>query len=470
MIRSLSPSRLGFAVGLAGLVVASVILLDPAPHSAGRPVAAQAGCVSLPIVNGGFEQPDVGKFLTIDQELVPGWSTTASDGEIEIWQSGFQGVPAAEGEQFAELAANEPSRLFQDLPTTPGRTLFYRLFHRGRKGVDTMEVDIGAPGRLPDATRQISTPNTVWQQVVGRYTVPPGQTTTRFGFRAVANASGNPTEGNFIDGVVIAEADCAAVVLQKALVPKTDGGRFDLLVDGAPVREAAGDGAVAGPVVVRAGPVTVAERGAGATQDSDYVSAIRCRSGGGEGPVVASTVGQQVSFSTDPSDVVTCVLLNVHRHRILALRHRRRAHGLDLLTTATAVRPRVRIGSTARFRVRVTNRGPLEATDLRIVPFLRRPGSTVRSLSFLRPRGGGPCVSAARLGACQIGRLAVGGSVEVELSVKATHAGKIPLTAIAKAAQLERRLANNLARATVRVLPPAKGPPGPRPRPPGVTG
>ncbi|NDB17700.1 MAG: hypothetical protein EB027_00170, partial [Actinobacteria bacterium] len=56
----------------------------------------------------------------MSESNVPGWSTTASDQQIELWSSGFNGVPAAEGGQFAELNANMTSALYQDVATTPG--------------------------------------------------------------------------------------------------------------------------------------------------------------------------------------------------------------------------------------------------------------------------------------------------------------------------------------------------------------
>ena len=79
----------------------------------------------------------------------------------------------------------------------PGTPLTYVVSHRGRSGVDTMAINIGPPGGPPTLTRNVSTGNTDWQQVFGRYVVPAGQTVTRFGFAAVQNASGNPSIGGF---------------------------------------------------------------------------------------------------------------------------------------------------------------------------------------------------------------------------------------------------------------------------------
>ncbi len=45
----------------------------------------------------------------------------------------------------------------------------------------------------------IATDNTAWRQYTGTYTVPAGQTTTRFSFKAVSSAGGGAF-GNFLDG------------------------------------------------------------------------------------------------------------------------------------------------------------------------------------------------------------------------------------------------------------------------------
>jgi len=81
----------------------------------------------------------------------------------------------------------------------------WHLKHRGRAGVDTMRVMIGSPkGALVQSGAAISTGNTAWQQYTGTYTVPAGQTTTRFAFQAVTAGS----YGNFIDDIVFTPENC----------------------------------------------------------------------------------------------------------------------------------------------------------------------------------------------------------------------------------------------------------------------
>ncbi|WP_149256851.1 DUF11 domain-containing protein [Actinomadura sp. K4S16] len=177
------------------------------------------------LVNGSFEEPKIagGNRMLHDAsepgaDSVPGWLTTASDRVIEIWHS-RKGVPAAHGEQFAELNANEPAALYQDLETTPGTTLYWSLRHRGREGDDTMSVKIGRPGRKPNKTWTFTDGTAEWVPHADSYKVPAGQTVTRFAFEAGGTATGDPTVGNFLDDVVFGTAP--SVVVTTAAEPES---------------------------------------------------------------------------------------------------------------------------------------------------------------------------------------------------------------------------------------------------------
>jgi uncharacterized repeat protein (TIGR01451 family) len=149
---------------------------------------------------------------------VPGWATTARTGNIEQWASVFQGVSAKEGRQFAELNADAPGALYQDLPTTPGQKLVWSLYHRARQGTDTMYVDIGDPGTT--GSRQATLTDNIssgWVLHTGTYIVPSGQTITRFAFVSGPTGSGNSTIGNFLDDVQFGSPSC--VVATKSVSP-----------------------------------------------------------------------------------------------------------------------------------------------------------------------------------------------------------------------------------------------------------
>ncbi len=78
-----------------------------------------------PMVNGGAELPyRASGWGLYNEDAVPGWETTATDNKIEMWVSGFQGVPAQEGRQFFELNANQVAALYQELCLEPG---FYNI-------------------------------------------------------------------------------------------------------------------------------------------------------------------------------------------------------------------------------------------------------------------------------------------------------------------------------------------------------
>jgi Flp pilus assembly pilin Flp len=158
------------------------------------------------LVNGSFEEDALitSNWRAYDAAAITGWETTAGDNKIEIWYTGFLGVPAPDGRYLAELNANQPSALYQDIDSVPGERLTWSFYHRGRSGVDTMEVRIGAPGATV-SQKQFSTDKT-WTRYEGLYEVPEGQTLTRFEFAAIRTANGNLSVGNLLDDVQFGSA------------------------------------------------------------------------------------------------------------------------------------------------------------------------------------------------------------------------------------------------------------------------
>ena len=164
-----------------------------APLSA---LAATCGDGSESLGNGGFESPGVpaDTYNIFDASAVPPWSTTDESNGIEIWGDGFNGTPAFEGGNFAELNANSAGTLYQDVVTTPGATMTWTLHHRGRDGTDIMKVligdsltaDVWSDTGWDSISGDISDSETAWGSATGTYLVPAGQTCTRFGFSAVS--------------------------------------------------------------------------------------------------------------------------------------------------------------------------------------------------------------------------------------------------------------------------------------------
>ena len=121
------------------------------------------------IVNGSFEEPAQETMLApqLDAKKVDGWSTTAKGQLIEFGVNiGKSSAPQLsgsdksipDGNQFAELNANEVSTLYQNVSTVGGHIYEWGLSHRGRAGTDTMALIIGphqdnAPAK-PDKTGQ----------------------------------------------------------------------------------------------------------------------------------------------------------------------------------------------------------------------------------------------------------------------------------------------------------------------------
>ncbi|WP_423778846.1 isopeptide-forming domain-containing fimbrial protein [Bacillus thuringiensis] len=184
----------------------------------------QLGRVSL--INGSFEEPinarpfpdptaPDGVYSLFYSNEVPGWETTASDKliQIERYVNGFVNISRANGNQFAELNGTQPSTLYQDINTTPGQVIYWRLAHRGDQGIDTMNVKIGAttvPIKDLQTVAQLSTGNQEWKYYTGTYTVPTDQHVTRFAFEAVSTSTGRLDAGNFLDDIFLGTEPCVS--------------------------------------------------------------------------------------------------------------------------------------------------------------------------------------------------------------------------------------------------------------------
>ena len=105
------------------------------------------------IKNGSFEEPAFHDKNSPQWPAnnVPDWDTTASDQLIEFGSTRKTGtVPhiwgkpdIPDGDQFAELNADEESTLYQYAETVGGNVYEWGLSHRGREGVDHMALIIG---------------------------------------------------------------------------------------------------------------------------------------------------------------------------------------------------------------------------------------------------------------------------------------------------------------------------------------
>ncbi|MCM2388279.1 isopeptide-forming domain-containing fimbrial protein [Streptomyces albipurpureus] len=451
------------------------------PPAAPLRVALANGSFEQPVVTGVEILPDASQ--TQASKWVPGWLTTASDHRIELWHSGFQGVPAAHGAQFAELNANEVSTLYQDLPTTPRTKLYWRLYHRGRQGDDTMALDIGAPGSTVEQ-RRFTDGNTAWGYYTGTYTVPAGQTLTRFAFRSISAAGGNRGIGNFLDGIFFGTA--AYVVLDKTAIPagplevgdvvtyritaKNEGGGGAenlILTDAIPQgttylpgslrivggpnagakSDAQGDDqayydAQGNKVVFHLGNGATAADG-GSLPSTETLSAGTMveyratidRASGGQQISNTATASYENRLGDTPEHLTATSNEQVTQVKPAA----------DLSVAKAADATTVTVGQTVTYRITVHNAGPNDATGVTVTD--RLPDG----LTFLSAEDSGSYASAT--GQWTVGELATGATATLVLRAKATRAGLVSNTATATGNERDPGTTNNTDTVSVCVEP-----------------
>ncbi len=466
----------------AGLSVASAAVAPTSASAVQDPTACQN---TVALVNGGFEVPVIpnATFRLFPAAQVPGWSTTDSLGQIELWSSGFQGVPAAQGRQFAELNANSASMLFQDVATTPGQTLRWTLRHRARVGSDVMRVVIGSPG----GTLVQSGPNlrdgTAWGAHSGTYTVPAGQTVTRFGFQAVSAGSGSNSVGNFLDDITFGTGPC--LITTKSVTNLTRGGTTaevgDVLRYTVTTRNDGGNAATesisadqlnTGIDFVPGSLRIISGAGSGSLTDAtgddrgEFVPGsrtVRVRLGDAGSATAGGSigVGTSTSYTFDARVNVSAAngvipneadvdfrdtLIGQNRTSISNETRTPVGPAADLAITKTLDTTPLVAGEPATFTIAVRNNGPQTATSVRVddpVP----PGYTAVQATT----GQGSCAVAASI-TCDIGSLAVGAGTVITVTGTVSPAldpgSALTNTASVAGALTDPNLANNTATAS----------------------
>ncbi|MDY7224169.1 isopeptide-forming domain-containing fimbrial protein [Halalkalibacterium halodurans] len=226
--------------------VTNTIIERPVMDACARPVALINGSFEEPINNRPFPDPTAPKgiYSYFHEDEVPGWKTTASDQliQIERYENGFTDISRAHGNQFAEINAAEVSTLYQDVETTPGQTIYWRLAHRGDSGIDTLQVRIGSstiPIENLEVMERISSGNEEWTYYSGTYTVPIGQGITRFAFESYDTANGRNDAGNFLDDIFLGTEPC--VVAEKSVSPEGEVTAGDELTYEVTIKNEGGD-------------------------------------------------------------------------------------------------------------------------------------------------------------------------------------------------------------------------------------
>ena len=165
-----------------------------------------------------------------------GWFSTQTQGAMSEQRANAVELQKATGEttQMGELCASQKgTAIYQDIATTPGTLYRIELDHTSRYSIhlDQMQVMVGAPGheqpvemtrtssnkygdKIGEKSTTIATHSTNpfgnqsskddFSHYVGYYTIPAGQSVTRFTFRQVSGV--NTTSGNLLDNIVFTQA------------------------------------------------------------------------------------------------------------------------------------------------------------------------------------------------------------------------------------------------------------------------
>ncbi|BBB07022.1 hypothetical protein [Sphingopyxis sp. EG6] len=179
-----------------GLTVVAAALVVVPPASAQRV-----------IVNPSFEAndpqgPGAANFQIYANGSVIGWDSAS--GEIELWDSNFQGVPAYAGSVFAEMNANVPGALYQNICMVTGETIGWTFAHRARSGgpaTQAARFQVASTGGtlIQALATQSSTINNVWNVNTGSTTY-----TGASGIQRVQFITTDPgSYGNFLDDIRI---------------------------------------------------------------------------------------------------------------------------------------------------------------------------------------------------------------------------------------------------------------------------
>jgi trimeric autotransporter adhesin len=158
------------------------------------------------LANPGFESndpqgPGAPNYEIITNGSVAGWDSTT--GEIELWDSNFNGIPAHSGNVFAEMNANVPGTLYQNICLVNGEPLSWTFAHRARAGGSDPQVAIfevaNSGGTLIQslATQSSTIAANAWAVNSGSTTYTGATGNQRVQFRTT-----NPGSlGNFLDSI-----------------------------------------------------------------------------------------------------------------------------------------------------------------------------------------------------------------------------------------------------------------------------
>lgn len=187
--------RRSYLARLCTFLVAGSMAIAP-------PAAAQRVIVNPSFESNDPQGPGAANYEIYSNGSVIGWDSAS--GEIELWDTNFQGVPAYAGSVFAEMNANVPGALYQNICMVNGESIGWTFAHRARSGgpatqTARFQIANSAGTQLQLLASQSSTINNVWNVNTGSttYTGPSGVQRVQF----ITTDAGS--YGNFLDDIRI---------------------------------------------------------------------------------------------------------------------------------------------------------------------------------------------------------------------------------------------------------------------------
>ncbi len=178
------------------------LLAAAALAATATPVQAQRVIVNPSFESNDPQGPGAANYQIYANGSVIGWDSAS--GEIELWDTNFQGVPAYAGSVFAEMNANVPGALYQNICMVNGETIGWTFAHRARSGgpaTQTARFQIATSGgtMIQALATQSSIVNNVWNVNTGTTTY-----TGASGIQRVQFVTTDPGSlGNFLDDIRI---------------------------------------------------------------------------------------------------------------------------------------------------------------------------------------------------------------------------------------------------------------------------
>ncbi|MEO0421607.1 MAG: cadherin domain-containing protein [Pseudomonadota bacterium] len=179
------------------------LTLSPPQGSAGielsiTPVEVSAGGDNL-LVNGSFESESVNDWTTVTE--LEGWETV---GRTELWESGFSGTEASDGDVSIELDANRGGAegIYQNVDLAEGEVhqVSFDLRARPNTSDDTNTVEVYWNGEL---VMEVTPDSTEWETITFEVTGSDGTDQLMF----MESSEDSDSYGAHIDNVSLVQLD-----------------------------------------------------------------------------------------------------------------------------------------------------------------------------------------------------------------------------------------------------------------------